>query len=265
MPEGHVTHRIARDHGKLLAGKPIAVSSPQGRFREGAALVDGVVLEGIEAYGKHLFYRWANGAIGHVHLGLFGKYKVHRGAAPPEPGAAVRMRLVTPEATIDLSGPTDCSLGTIEDRAAILRRLGPDPLRRDADAHAAIERMARTSKPLGAALLDQAIIAGVGNVYRAEALFVTGMHPARPSRDSSEEELATLWSTVTAMLRQGLRDGRIVTVSAADLDLPRGRRLRRGEATYVYHRDRCLRCGTPVQTVDLAGRPCWFCPTCQPH
>lgn len=265
MPEGHVTHRIARDHGKLLAGRPVAVSSPQGRFQQGAALVDGVVLDGIEAYGKHLFYRWANGAVGHVHLGLFGKYRVHRTGAPPEPAGAVRMRMSTPEVTIDLSGPTDCSLGTEEDRAAIVRRLGPDPLRRDADPRAAVERLSRTSKALGAALLDQAIIAGVGNVYRAEALFVTGIHPSRPARDCSGTELDALWTTVTAMLRQGLRDGRIVTVSAADLDLPRGRRLRRGEATYVYHRDRCLRCGTVVQTVELAGRPCWYCPTCQPH
>lgn len=264
MPEGHVTHRIARDHGKLLNGERIAVSSPQGRFAD-AVLVDGSVLERIEAYGKHVFYHWDNGRVGHVHLGLFGKYRVskHAGSEPPDPIGMVRMRLGTPAVTIDLAGPTDCSIGTIDDRDSIVRRLGPDPLRRDAQPAVTIDKLARTSKPIGAALLDQSIVAGVGNVYRAEALFVNGIHPSRPSRDCSTEELHALWTTLAGMLKQGLRDGRIVTVSPEDLPIPKGR-LRRGEATYVYHRDLCLRCGTPVQTVELGGRPCYFCPTCQP-
>ena len=74
MPEGHTIHRIAKDHSPLLVGRPVAVSSPQGRFAADAALVDGVVLDRIEPYGKHLFYWWANGLVGHVHLGLFGKF-----------------------------------------------------------------------------------------------------------------------------------------------------------------------------------------------
>jgi endonuclease VIII len=265
MPEGHVTHRVARDHGKLLNGQRIAVSSPQGRFEADAALVDGAVLDRIEAYGKHVFYHWSTGHVGHVHLGLFGKYRVskHPGAAPPEPIGMVRMRMSTPDVTIDLAGPTDCSIGTIDDRNAIVARLGPDPLRRDAKPEVAIAKMARTSKAMGAALLDQSIVAGIGNVYRAEALFVNGIHPERAGRDCSPEELQAMWTTLAGMLKQGLREGRIVTVSAAELDIPKGR-LRRGEATYVYHRDRCLRSGTPVETVELGGRPCWFCPTCQP-
>jgi len=105
----------------------------------------------------------------------------------------------------------------------------------------------------------------VGNVYRAEALFVNGIHPSRPGQACDTGELDALWSTITAMLRQGVRDNRIITVDRRELDLPKGRRIRRGEATYVYHRDRCLRCGTAVATVDLAGRPCYYCPTCQPN
>jgi endonuclease-8 len=241
------------------------VSSPQGRFEADAALIDGHVLENLEAYGKHLFYWWSTGAIGHVHLGLFGKFRVAAGADASAPVGMVRMRLQSPLATIDLAGPTDCTVGTRDDRAAILRRLGPDPLRRDAKPDVAIARMARSKQPLGALLLDQSVLCGIGNVYRAEALFVNGIHPSRPGAQTDPIELAAIWATVVAMLRKGVKDNRIVTVDARELDLPKGRRLRRGEATYVYHRDRCLRCDTPVQTVALAGRPCYFCPVCQPH
>jgi endonuclease-8 len=268
MPEGHTIHRIARDHAKLLVGRQVEVSSPQGRFSADAAAIDGQVLERLEAYGKHLWYWWANGAVGHVHLGLFGKFRVHRRDDPadavPAPVGEVRMRLESDVAVIDLAGPTACSIGTDDERDEIVRRLGPDPLRRDARPALASERIARSKQAIGALLLDQSVLCGVGNVYRAEALFVNGIHPSRRGVDTSQEERDALWTTVVGMLRQGVKDNRIVTVDRRELDLPRGRRLRRGEATYVYHRDRCLRCGTATATVELAGRPCWYCPTCQP-
>ncbi|MEY4172921.1 MAG: hypothetical protein RI900_86, partial [Actinomycetota bacterium] len=121
MPEGHTIHRIAKDHSPLLAGHTVRVSSPQGRFAADAALVDGVVLERIEAYGKHLFYWWQNGLVGHVHLGLFGKFRIHRGDREPEPIGAVRMRMSTGLATIDLAGPTDCSIASADERDAIVK------------------------------------------------------------------------------------------------------------------------------------------------
>lgn len=263
MPEGHTIHRIARDHGRLLAGRPVAVSSPQGRFASDAVLVDGVVLERIEPYGKHLFYRWANGMMGHVHLGLFGKFRVHLGDEPPSPIGMVRMRMSTDVATIDLAGPTACSIGTRDERDAIVARLGPDPLRRDARPAVAIERILRSKQAMGALLLDQSVMCGVGNVYRAEALFVHGIHPSRPGNRCDRAELEGLWDTITAMLRRGVKDNRIITIDRREFRLPKGK-LSRGEATYVYHRDLCLRCGTPIQTVELGARPCYFCPHCQP-
>src|SRR5688500_19192275 len=105
MPEGHTIHRLARDQTKMLVGRPVAVSSPQGRFAEDAALVDGIVLDRVEPFGKHLFYWWHNGRVGHVHLGLFGRFRVHLGPSAPGPVGMVRMRMATDEVTIDLSGP----------------------------------------------------------------------------------------------------------------------------------------------------------------
>jgi endonuclease-8 len=262
MPEGHTVHRIALDHSKVLRGKRVAVSSPQGRFSADAALVDGVRLLGIEAYGKHLFYRWANGLVGHVHLGLFGKFRIHRGTAP-DATPMVRMRLTVPRATIDLSGPTDCAIGTPEDRARIVQRLGPDPLRDDADPQRAFAAITRRVAPIGQLLLEQKVISGIGNVYRAEALFANGVHPNRPGTQFTPEAFEGLWTTVVAMLRQGVADDRIFTLDRDEYELPSGI-TRRGESTYVYHRDLCLRCGTPILTVDLGGRPCYYCPVCQP-
>jgi endonuclease-8 len=265
MPEGHTIHRIALDHTKLLVGQHVNASSPQGRFTD-AVLVDGQRLDAISAHGKHLWYEWSNGLLTHVHLGLFGKFRVsrHPDAEPPDPKGMVRMRLSTEAVTIDLAGPTDCSIGDESDRDVILRRLGPDPLRRDAKPQIAFDRIRKSKQPIGALLLDQSVICGVGNVYRAEALFVNGIHPSRAGRDLDHAELQALWSTTVAMLKQGVKDNRIITVDRRELELPKGRRIRRGEATYAYKRDRCLRCSTPISSVELAGRPCYFCPTCQP-
>ncbi len=265
MPEGHTIHRIARDHGRLLRGKPIQVTSPQGRFASDAARIDGATLERLEAYGKHLFYWWSTGDIGHVHLGLFGKFQIHSGTGAPAPRGAVRMRLATDDVTIDLAGPTLCSVESIEHRDAVVSRLGPDPLRRDADPNRAIERMARSNKAMGALLLDQAVMAGIGNVYRAEVLFAHGIHPERPGKHCSPAELDGVWQTATKMLRAGVKANRIVTVDRRDLDLPRNRPIPRAEATYVYKRDRCLKCGTAIGVVEVANRTCYYCPSDQSH
>lgn len=263
MPEGHTIHKIARDQEKLLAGRPVAVSSPQGRFAADAARIDGALLDDIEAYGKHLFYRWSTGEVGHVHLGLFGKFRMHH-AETPEPRGAVRMRMIGDEVTIDLSGPTVCTVDPPDVRDEIVDRLGPDPLRRDGRPEPMISKMARSRRGVGDLLLDQSVVAGVGNVYRAEALFVLGIHPERPGNRCDESELRALWDTIRGMLRQGVRDGRIVTVTRDELGVRPGRRIPRSEATYVYKRARCITCGTEIATIDVANRTAYFCPTCQP-
>ena len=269
MPEGHTIHKIARDHSKLIVGHPVAVSSPQGRFSADAERVDGAVLERIEPHGKHLFYRWDTGDIGHVHLGLFGKFKIHRGAEPSAPSGACRMRLMTlpgerDGVTIDLAGPTACTIDDPSVRTAILARLGPDPIKPRQDPQQMFDRIAGSRRGIGDLLMDQSIVAGVGNVYRAEALFVCGIHPLRPGRDCDRVELDALWVTITAMLRQGVKDGRILTVPREESGVPRGKRIPRADATYAYKRDTCLHCGTEIERLDIANRTSYHCPTCQP-
>ena len=262
MPEGHTLHRIAVDHSKILRGKHVAVSSPQGRFGAAAILVDGVRLKQIEAYGKHLFYFWANGLVGHVHLGLFGRFRVYRDLGPAD-AATVRMRMTVPKATIDLIGPTDCTIGTADNRDRIVARLGPDPLRDDADPQKAYDAIVRRAAPIGQLILDQKVISGIGNVYRAEALFVNHINPMRPGNKITLDDFEALWATIVQMLQQGFAEDRIVTLDRAEFDVPSGL-ARRGDTTYVYHRDICLRCGSPILTVELGGRACYYCPVDQP-
>jgi endonuclease VIII len=272
VPEGHTIHRIARDHGGLLTGRTIRVSSPQGRFARDAAHVDRASLERIQAYGKHLFYEWSTGEVGHVHLGLFGKFRVQETDRSPEPIGEVRMRLqIEPDAsrdrylTIDLSGPTACSIDPPSVRREILARLGPDPIRRGSKPDRMVEKISRSSRGIGDLLMDQSVVAGIGNVYRAEALFVAGIHPLRRGADCDPAELDALWAIAQGMLRQGVADGRIVTVDRAELGIGPRTRIPRGEATYAYKRDRCLRCGDEIRRIEIAHRTCYFCPTDQPR
>jgi endonuclease VIII len=127
MPEGHTLHRLATSLREAFAGEVVRVSSPQGRFEESAALLDGTVLVGAESFGKHLFVEFEQARLVHVHLGLYGKFPVLPGPAPA-PVGQVRMRLVGGSSYADLRGATACELMTVAERDAVRARLGPDPL-----------------------------------------------------------------------------------------------------------------------------------------
>lgn len=262
MPEGHTIHRIAKDHRKAFVKQALRVTSPQGRFGDAAARLDGRTLERVEAYGKHLFYDFGAGDLMHVHLGLFGRFLMHP-APPPRPGDAVRVRLDGPTATADLVGATECGLIDPDKRDAIVARLGPDPLRRDADPDQAWAALTRRRIPIGQALMDQAVLAGIGNVYRAEVLSVHGIHPLVPANQIDREQFDAMWATLSEWLRHGVRDGVIITVDPKEVGKPR-RRIAKGEALWVYKQDACRRCGTDVRRWDLAGRWAYACERCQP-
>jgi endonuclease VIII len=182
MPEGHTIHRLARDQNVTLARQRLRVTSPQGRFTEGAGRVDGKTLRRVEAAGKHLFYHFAAGPILHVHLGLFGKFRSSPNPPPP-PRGAVRVRFQSKGHTVDLNGPNQCELLDRAGYRAILDRLGPDPLRTDADPDRSWAHFKSSRTPIGLLLMDQSVIAGIGNIYRTELLHLVGVHPATPGRD----------------------------------------------------------------------------------
>jgi endonuclease VIII len=272
VPEGHTLHRLADGLRARFAGRHVAVSSPQGRFADAAALLDGTLLHDAQAWGKQLFVEFDGGRFVQVHLGLIGAFDLHDGPAPP-PKGAVRLRLeVTDEPASygDLRGATVCALLTADQRQAVVGRLGPDPLRDDADWTAAWARITRSKKPVGALLMDQSVLAGVGNVYRAELLHRHRMHPHRPGNTLRRSQFEAMWHDLVALMREGVVSGRIDTVRAEHTPEAMGRPPRvddHGGEVYVYrrHGQPCLVCGASVRTEVLEGRNLFWCPRCQPR
>ena len=270
MPEGHTLHRLARLHQRRFGGAPVAVSSPQGRFAGPAAVVDGQVLRRTSVWGKHLFHHYADDRIVHVHLGLYGAFTEWplpsgpTGTPLPDPVGQVRMRMVGAGYGTDLRGPTVCELideGQVSD---VVARLGPDPLRTDADPSWAWARITKSRRPIGALLMDQTVIAGVGNVYRSELLFRHRIDPFRPGREIGEAEFDTAWTDLVALMKVGLRGGKIIVVRPEHDHGPPSY-LPGRPRTYVYRRggEPCRVCGGPVRTTVLEGRNVFWCPNCQ--
>ena len=268
MPEGHVIHHQARRLSRAFSRRPALVDSPQGRFADGAAQVSGRTVRRVEAHGKHLFIGFDNRQWVHVHLGLFGKWRIGRGAAPA-PVGQVRMRLLSDTAYAELRGPTVCEVLDDDAKRAAVLRIGPDPIRKDADPERAWLRVSRSSAPIGGLLMDQAVFAGVGNIYRAEVLFRHGMSPFRAGRDVTAEEFEGMWTDLVVLMTAGTKHGRIDTVRDEHLPEAMGRpprEDRHGGEVYVYRRDGrpCHLCGTEVLMADLQGRKLYWCPSCQP-
>ncbi|MCU1593360.1 MAG: Formamidopyrimidine-DNA glycosylase [Frankiales bacterium] len=263
MPEGHTIHRLARDHSALLRHSTVTMASPQGRFVEGAARLSGRTLDGIEPYGKHLFYAFGDLFL-HVHLGLYGKWTAGLGP-PPDVRGQVRLRMTTDSAWVDLRGATACEVYDRKDKAAVLARLGPDPLRPRADAEKAWDRLHRSRSAIGQLLMDQSVVAGIGNVYRAEVLFRSGLSPFTPGNAVPRATWEGMWVDTRVLMRAGVKANRIVTTVPEDRDRPTGRATR-ADSHYVYRRAGlpCRRCGTEVRTQVLAARNLFWCPTCQP-
>lgn len=314
MPEGHSVHRLARQFNDVFGGARLAVSSPQGKFAAGTMLVDGDVLEHAEAHGKQMFLYFAHDLVMRVHLGLYGAWdfggdssftgassigaprrigeqEVARGpegravyGGAPEPKGAVRARLVSGHGWADLRGPTACEVITPAEAAAVRRRLGPDPLNNlPGDAGEFSRRIRTSTTSIALQLMKQDVLAGVGNVYRAEALFRLGLDPMLSGKRLQAAEAQALWEDIARTMADGVRDGRIITTDLADRPSGLGADVGHGlvaggdsrlnkdvpaeDAHYVYKREGrpCRHCGTAVAMKDLGGRKLYWCPACQRH
>ena len=212
MPEGHTLFRLAREQSELFAGRPVHVTSPQGRFASGAALLDGRVLDEATSYGKHLFARFGGDTV-HVHLGLYGSFTTGTGTPPPAKGA-LRMRWEGP-------GPDGDGVWTDLRGADRLRAASPTPGGPHdpgpagpgpaapplGPGHGVRPHRPQSKTPIGALLMDQEVLAGVGNVYRAEILFRHRLAPFRLGRDVDAETWARLWADLVKLMRAGVQGG----------------------------------------------------------
>ena len=245
MPEGHLLHRYADAMTADLGGRVVRASSPQGRFD--ASAVDGRALLAVEAHGKHLLHRFDGAPPVHVHLGLRGLYLRYDDPAQP-PRGGTRLRLAGQAAAWDLIAPTSCEVLDDDSVDRLLSRLGPDPLREDADDAEAVRRLRAARGPVGAAVLDQAVWAGVGNAWRAELLFLARLDPATPASAVSEETAALLWRLTRELFALGRDAGQVVS----DPSSP--------DERWVYKRETCRSCGAPVSTTEIGGRTSYACP-----
>ena len=265
MPEGNELHRWAELHASMFAGKKVHVDSPQGRFVD-AGLLDGRVLQEALAVGKHLGYDFGEiegeRRILHVHMGLYGDFA--DGTQPmPEPRGALRLRIWDRRHWLELRGPTDCSVWTEAQWQKLLARLGPDPLNRDSPAKM-IERIGKRRTAIGALLMDQSIVSGLGNIYRAELLFRAKVSPFRAGAEVPVQALKKIWKDACELMRHGMIDRRIVTTRAKDRPHQKGEAMNE-EIHYVYRRKGrpCFICGTKVEMKVMAGRNLFWCPVCQ--
>ncbi len=331
MPEGHSVHRIARQFARNFVGRPVAASSPQGRFAEGAALLDRRVVESVQAVGKQMFLETEGDLWLRVHLGLYGawdfsgeilvdptiasangrmgqtnqrgtdleapilddagenslasigaprKTRVHvrmseatKGLAdegvewPPPVVGQVRLRLMTEATCADLRGPTACVLQTPDEMLATVAKLGPDPLVGDVDEgeERFVAAVRRRAVPIALLLMDQAVVSGIGNVYRAELLFRAQLNPHTPGRDVPEETVRALWRDWVRLLAIGVETGQMMTMDDLSPEQYRAAMAHRDDRHWVYHRTGlpCRVCGTAIVLEEIGARKLYWCPRCQ--
>lgn len=285
MPEGHTVHRLANAFTAQFVGHVLRASSPQGRFAAGAEILDGHRLLRAEAYGKQMFLLFDHDVWLRVHLGLYGMWRFDgpglagvgrftRGEEPededgrPIPRGIVRLRLASDTHIGDLSGPTFCGIETPEEKAESTAAIGPDPLRPGARPSRAWGIISASKMAIGQLLMRQDVIGGIGNIYRAELLFRARIEPHKPGRDLTRAQFDALWRDTRALLRDGVRDGAIITTRPKDRPpgVPvLGRRMRKDARSYVAFRtgEPCRICGEPIAMEVMAGRKLYWCPTCQ--
>ncbi|MFD4420160.1 Fpg/Nei family DNA glycosylase [Agromyces sp. NPDC058484] len=340
MPEGHSVHRITRQFERNFVGRLVRASSPQGRFAEGAADLDGRRMTDARAVGKQMFLGFEGDRWLRVHLGMYGAWDFagdilmdatiasangrmgqtnQRGTFlegpnpdavvfdtagensitsigaprrtrlrmsesetlrqaqgptgneletfPPDPVGQVRVRLLTETVSADLRGPTACEVLDPAQVEAVVARLGPDPL--IDEGKAAEDRFAasvtRKSTPIALLLMDQNVVAGIGNVYRAELLFRARQNPHTPGRDVPEEHVRHLWHDWSRLLRIGVETGQMMTMDDLDPEAYRAAMANRADRHWVYKREGlpCRVCGTNIVLEELGARKLYWCPYCQ--
>ena len=333
MPEGHSVHRIARQFAVNFVGTAPEVTSPQGRFAQGAAILNGREMTDARAVGKQMFLEFSGDHWLRVHLGIYGAWdfagdvrvdpriQIHAskfgsaklgqtgmaGAAdspttidaeaedsvtsigaprrarvrmaeqdragdalesfPPDPVGQVRVRLLNETVCADLRGPTACEVLTPAEVDAVMQRLGPDPANANTEAERQrfVERARKKKTPIGLVLMDQSVVAGIGNVYRAEMPFRAELHPPTPANQIGDTMLGEMWDDWAHLLDIGITVGQMVTIDGLTGDDYVRALHERDERHWVYKLEGspCKRCGTNIVLEEFGARKLYWCPGCQ--
>jgi len=253
MAEGPVVHGYASRLDDALGGSVVQVEFGIRKLKPMEADFDGVRLERVEAKGKQFHILFADGRAILVHLLMWGSWGIYRRGErweKPRKQARLVLRNEAWEA-VAFSAPI-IELMRSEELSQHPRwgDLGPDPLRQDFDAQEAIRRLeGDPARKIGPAILDQRVIAGVGNILKNEILFRAGVHPRRTVADLSAQEKRAIVRWAVELCETWLKqDGR------------------QKDWICVYRRSDspCARCGTEIEFFRLDGRITYACPSCQP-
>ena len=313
MPEGHSVHRITRQFAANYVGTQPEITSPQGRFAQGAELISGRKMTDARAVGKQMFLEFDSELWFRVHLGMYGawdfsgeivvhpsieirghtldevgedsmtsigaprkarirmaeedKEKADTSEWPPEPVGQVRVRLLNDRVCADLRGPTACEVITPEEVATVMRKLGPDPANDNSPEERArfVDKAASKKTPIGLVLMDQSVIAGIGNVYRAEMLFRARIDPHTPSNTLGKEVIGELWDDWVHLLDIGIRVGQMITIDGLEGEDYQKALVHRDDRHWVYKLEGtpCKRCGTNITLEEFRARKLYWCAGCQ--
>lgn len=268
MPEGQVSHRNAERFTRALVGHALVrVEAPSPRLaaQRLPERLAGDRITAAEAVGKHHLLRFASGRVLHSHLMMSGVWRLGRAERRPAPGGLFLALWTAGHVASLYRCPQVRLLEPGEPLPRGLTATGPDLLDRSVDPGRAAERaLARLepSREVGDALMDQRVVAGIGNVYKSETCFLAGVDPWRAVGTLSPGEAHALGATAAELLAQGVRDAGAIRTYRP----PGGRPFSR-ERTWVYNRRGrpCRRCGTPVRSRGQgdANRTTYWCPTCQ--
>ena len=188
-------------------------------------------------------------------------------AFPPEPVGQVRVRLLSDTVCADLRGPTACEVLDPAQVEAVIAKLGPDPeLENTPEAEQRFVSVVRKKPtPIGRLLMDQTVVSGIGNVYRAEMLFRAGLNPHAPGKSLSDETIRDLWSDWAHLLHIGVATGQMMTMDGLDGEPYRLAMKNRADRHWVYKREGlpCRVCGTHIVLEEMAARKLYWCPRCQ--
>lgn len=204
----------------------------------------------------------------HVRMSEQTKGLADEGAEwPPPIVGQVRLRLMTDITAADLRGPTACVLQTPDEMLASVAKLGPDPLVGDAaeNEERFVRAVRKRSVPIALLLMDQSVVSGIGNVYRAEMLYRARLNPHTPGKDIPEELVRELWHDWVILLAIGVETGQMMTMDDLGPEQYRAAMASRDDRHWVYHRAGlpCRVCGTQIVLEEIGARKLYWCPRCQ--
>ncbi len=263
MAEGHSILRWARSL-RPLVGQPLVQVDLPKRWAERGAGLSGQQLSEIQTHGKHLLLHLSEGFTLHCHAMIYGSWQFGRPPLKlrkPEKHVRLRLRTATHEAVF-FNGPVVELLTSEELRThKRITSLGPDILQPGFDRDQAWERLRRADdRALGDAVLDQRIVAGIGNIFKSEGLFLAGLDPRATVKSLQRTQVERLWDRlIPVMLENARRSGPVVTLHPS---------LRRGGERYWTYRRRglpCFRCNSMIEMVRQGElrRTTYFCVSCQ--